>query len=833
MINKKYFHFTHFDTFMSKKLSANIDNTLYTIGLSDDVIEGEPEIPYQSIVYIKDKKCLFTHGKLYDASGTATKLKEAVKINGVDFDGSEDIVTNIWGTEREFTISDSSKKNEGESVKVNGESNVSLLLPRNIDANVTNDSEGNKISNTYTTKQELTEAMDELPTFLVYSSDTDTDPTLSSTPASSWTTEELLKQHAGDYYVTSSGRIFQFIEDPISGWTWKELTDYYLYECQKSLKKIESKVDITGEWDAVQTKVETGDIYVRGERKSDQAYLDVLCCNQAVTYKLSGAYTIYLPFIYNYVYTKTRTRYNAASSHLITESELAKASGKTIIITNSSDSTEKLTINYGDNESGLNNNVKLNPGEYCALKFKVSVVSGSIFYYWVEADEDIIPVATKDKLGVIKVGDGLNIDTNGKLSAVEKIKDIQVLGNSIIGSDGVANICAFRKTDSDGYVFSNLTDSTATGYNSIVLGYGRAFGFSSVYIGGSSYKAMNQGAKNDYEVAVGKMPLSSSNGQNTDEDTIFTVGNGYDPGGWGYSGFHNAFEVRRNGDIYIPDPSWTGTEYWNRPMTKLTLRSSTTCVHLSEIELNSVRFLVNQESDVFNYFVNIDDDKEYKLAFNQEDLYSRVIHLTISVSSTLTVPLDVNSVYNPDDVIAGEITSNTAADLNCGNQIEIKYPGSYDISIINGNVHLDFCYSYYNNRIDPRKIYKTIESYNATTGYHYIYYNSKIQITNPKFFFKINTVGKKYRLMIFNSADSDAVDACPQFEVVLALETELEEAIDFSNLYNPLDTKFATFNASSDSPEIKEVGLYHLYYNTICIDDGTSYKTVSVKKYAL
>ena len=71
--------------------------------------------------------------------------------------------------------------------------------------------------------------MDELSTFLVYSSDTDINPTLTSYPASEWITQEQRKSHAGDYYVTSTGRIFHFYEDPKSGWMWKEITDYYLY----------------------------------------------------------------------------------------------------------------------------------------------------------------------------------------------------------------------------------------------------------------------------------------------------------------------------------------------------------------------------------------------------------------------------------------------------------------------------------------------------------------------------------------------------------------------------------------------------------------------------
>lgn len=382
MITKKFIHFAHYTTFLSRKLSADINNTTYTLGVGGEVLEGEPDISYQSIVYIKDRKFIFTHGQLYDASGESDKFKEAVKINGVDFDGSEDIVTDFWGTQREFTIQDATKKNQSEAVSINGGSDVSLLLPKNIDANITNDSEGNNIVETYTTKQELTDALDELPTFLVYSADNDVDPTLTSSPAVDWTTQELKEQHGGDYYITSTGRIFQFYEDPNSGWMWREITDYYLYECQESLKKIEDKVDLTGTWDQIQRKPETGDIYIKGELQTSQPYLDILCCNQNLNYRLDEESSIYLPFIYGGSWTRTRTKYLTRSSHLITPQELSKAVGKTIIITNESTSAGNLTINIGSNTTGSNITQVIAPGKICILKFCVSTVTGYICYYW-------------------------------------------------------------------------------------------------------------------------------------------------------------------------------------------------------------------------------------------------------------------------------------------------------------------------------------------------------------------------------------------------------------------------------------------------------------------
>lgn len=67
-INKKLIHFNKFTTFNSKKLSANSDNTQYTLGVNGTVTTGSPEINYHSIVYIKDRKQIWTHGQLYDGN---------------------------------------------------------------------------------------------------------------------------------------------------------------------------------------------------------------------------------------------------------------------------------------------------------------------------------------------------------------------------------------------------------------------------------------------------------------------------------------------------------------------------------------------------------------------------------------------------------------------------------------------------------------------------------------------------------------------------------------------------------------------------------------------
>lgn len=69
-INKKLIHFKNKSTFNSKKLSANEANTQYQVGGTGTVTTGAPDINYQSIVYIKDSKEIWTHGQFYATAVT-------------------------------------------------------------------------------------------------------------------------------------------------------------------------------------------------------------------------------------------------------------------------------------------------------------------------------------------------------------------------------------------------------------------------------------------------------------------------------------------------------------------------------------------------------------------------------------------------------------------------------------------------------------------------------------------------------------------------------------------------------------------------------------------
>lgn len=75
-------------------------------------------------------------GSLTGNASTATKLVTARQINGTAFDGTTAITTNKWGTARNMHITDASGTNAGGVVNVDGSGNVTLKLPSTIKASI-------------------------------------------------------------------------------------------------------------------------------------------------------------------------------------------------------------------------------------------------------------------------------------------------------------------------------------------------------------------------------------------------------------------------------------------------------------------------------------------------------------------------------------------------------------------------------------------------------------------------------------------------------------------------------------------------------------------------
>ena len=113
------------------------------------------------------------------------------------------------------------------------------------------------------------------------------------------------------------------------------------------------------------------------------------------------------------------------------------------------------------------------------------------------------------------------------------------------------------------YSVSFGSESYATGNYSFATGENSsASGTFSVSLGGYNK------SKNDSEFSAGYGNVSTKNSDTfgDSENTLFSIGNGeYNEYG---ENPHNAFEIKQNGDIYIPNTSSSGN-YYNYPMIKL------------------------------------------------------------------------------------------------------------------------------------------------------------------------------------------------------------------------------------------------------------------------
>ena len=82
MYSEHFINCSQLTIFNTLKLSANINNTTYTIGPGGTVYTGTPDISYESIVFVSETKCIWTHGDLY----TCSSIVNAVPANDRDVD---------------------------------------------------------------------------------------------------------------------------------------------------------------------------------------------------------------------------------------------------------------------------------------------------------------------------------------------------------------------------------------------------------------------------------------------------------------------------------------------------------------------------------------------------------------------------------------------------------------------------------------------------------------------------------------------------------------------------------------------------------------------------
>lgn len=81
MIDRLFVHIDKLSTFSTKKLSSSssTNDTYYFINDSNKLYSGDPDIKWNSIVFIKEEGLIWTHGKLYGEIGLGGKIDEEIE----------------------------------------------------------------------------------------------------------------------------------------------------------------------------------------------------------------------------------------------------------------------------------------------------------------------------------------------------------------------------------------------------------------------------------------------------------------------------------------------------------------------------------------------------------------------------------------------------------------------------------------------------------------------------------------------------------------------------------------------------------------------------------
>jgi len=91
------------------------------------------------LYYYANEQALFStyfRGILLGTASYADSLYSPRKINGTNFDGSEDITTTYWGNAHDFVIVDYTGIHYGDTETVHGDQDIILKLPESIDMNI-------------------------------------------------------------------------------------------------------------------------------------------------------------------------------------------------------------------------------------------------------------------------------------------------------------------------------------------------------------------------------------------------------------------------------------------------------------------------------------------------------------------------------------------------------------------------------------------------------------------------------------------------------------------------------------------------------------------------
>lgn len=138
-INKKLIHFNKKTTFNSQKLSANASNTQYQVGGTGTVQTGAPDINYQSIVYIKDSKEIWTHGQFYATAVTWSTITGKPSFATVATSGNYNDLSNKPTIPTKLPTPNVLTFTGYQSKSYNGSAAVSVAIPSRV-SDLTNDS---------------------------------------------------------------------------------------------------------------------------------------------------------------------------------------------------------------------------------------------------------------------------------------------------------------------------------------------------------------------------------------------------------------------------------------------------------------------------------------------------------------------------------------------------------------------------------------------------------------------------------------------------------------------------------------------------------------------
>lgn len=161
---------------------------------------------------------------------------------------------------------------------------------------------------------------------------------------------------------------------------------------------------------------------------------------------------------------------------------------------------------------------------------------------------------------------------------------ISLYGNNFVNLYGVLYGCGIT-----GYYWNNtpVPQNTKTLYGCHVEGYCNYIDNTTNDLNGVHIEGGTNVAKNNYEHASGFKNNSVRNSSTFGDsgNTLMSVGNGrnvYQTSRLADTHYHNAFEVRQSGDIYVADVSASG-EYYEKPMINLQQKLYTLDASVSEI----------------------------------------------------------------------------------------------------------------------------------------------------------------------------------------------------------------------------------------------------------